>query len=108
MCTQEQRELQQKMFGTMRPIPREEYMQIYQSTGDRLPLYKPLRYYLIHFCNIICDLVGNTLNSEYRIWFQSAFQEQTNLYKLGMGRYQKCVRREVVKAKPYRFRDSAF
>ena len=33
LCIQEQRELQQKMFGTMKPIPREEYMQIYQSTG---------------------------------------------------------------------------
>ncbi|ELU17328.1 hypothetical protein CAPTEDRAFT_219555 [Capitella teleta] len=29
----EQRALQQQMFGTMKPIPREEYMQIYLSTG---------------------------------------------------------------------------
>lgn len=31
--TQERRALQQQMFGTMKPIPREEYMQIYLTTG---------------------------------------------------------------------------
>ena len=31
---QERRELQKKMFGSLRPIPREEYMKIYQSTGN--------------------------------------------------------------------------
>ena len=30
---QEQRSLQQKMFGPMKTIPKDEYMQIYQTTG---------------------------------------------------------------------------
>ena len=34
----ERRELQNKMFGSMKPIPREEYMRIYQTTGKQAPL----------------------------------------------------------------------
>ena len=34
MCrTQEQRSLQQAVFGTMRPLPHHEYLKIYQTTG---------------------------------------------------------------------------